>query len=500
MSATGSEEGILSSLLRNVAKNKSEQSNAKDLPAKRLEDCIVGPDAKERMKGHPYWGYNSSPKQVQRKRKRGEPVSVSDSIGGDGDGDGDGDKSENQTETDTFHKAMETFLSTGCCVIPDVLPKEFVENSKEKVTSDLKYLQTELQNRKRDAIEQHNEHLLAQVARGDFRELVDRDGGRRDVRFQLDRFPFASSSLIYNPIVYPLVRELLGGGDVNLLYAGVMWAMPLDNNKTKEEEEEEEEEEKVSNGMMKDDQGLLQRMDKASQKWHGDGGHLFDHTHLPPHCINVFYPLVNLTKFNGPTEVMSGTHRLGKLNDPSAPKFGLQCNQGDVLLFDYRLKHRGGANFTNEPRPILYLAYAKPFFRDAGNSRSGISLIRSTNGKTSPPWVARILSGDPMPMGHFETCEHSLDVTTDDSDTKKPPPHCNDRDVGEIGQGSGERWILFKMNVELPGCDTPKVLTVHHGDIALEVSARFCRENGLGEEFVPVLGGSIQNQIEAAQM
>ena len=29
---------------------------------------------------------------------------------------------------------------------------------------------------------------------------------------------------------------------------------------------------------------------KASQKHHGDGGHLFDHAHLPPHCINVFYP------------------------------------------------------------------------------------------------------------------------------------------------------------------------------------------------------------------
>ena len=65
------------------------------------------------------------------------------------------------------------------------------------------------------------------MGRGDFCELVDRDGGRRDVRFQLDRFPFSCPGLVYNSMVYPLIQELLGGGDVNLLYAGIMWAMPL---------------------------------------------------------------------------------------------------------------------------------------------------------------------------------------------------------------------------------------------------------------------------------
>ena len=63
---------------------------------------------------------------------------------------------------------------------------------------------------------------------------------------------------------------------------------------------------------------ITNEIDKTSQKYHGDGGHLYHHTHLPPHCINVFYPLINLNERNGPTEVITGTHRLGKFNDTSA--------------------------------------------------------------------------------------------------------------------------------------------------------------------------------------
>ena len=141
-------------------------------------------------------------------------------------------------------------------------------------------------------------------------------------------------------------------------------------------------------------------VDSVSQKWHGDGVHLFSHAHLPPHCINVFYHLVDLHSENGPTEVMPGSHYLEKLNDPTASIFGLCCDAGSAILFDYRLNHRGGENFTSEPRPVSYLAYAKPFFRDAGNIRSRHSLIsQSPNSRQSLVWVARILSSDPVRMG-----------------------------------------------------------------------------------------------------
>jgi ectoine hydroxylase-related dioxygenase (phytanoyl-CoA dioxygenase family) len=495
-----SDKGYLSNLLVHDEKDILLK------PATSMQECFVGPNSDERLNGKPYWG---STKKASNKRRRIDdsngtrdhdlatdttteasiqriPSSSTDPI------------NDTQITSPTFSNAIKTFLSSGCCIIRNVLPKDFVSKSKSKVTSDLEFLHSELQSRRREAIESNHEHLIARVARGDFQELVYRDGGRRDVRFQLDRLPFTSPGLVYNPIVYPLVRELLGGGDVNLLYAGVMWAMPQPKPK------------RVS-------------IDSISQKWHADGGHLFDHHHLPPHCINVFYPLIDLNSENGPTEVMPGTHNLGKLNDTSATQFGLCCDAGSAILFDYRLNHRGGANFSSEPRPVLYLCYAKPFFRDAGNTRSGHSIVKSSPSQhnTSPAWVARILSGDPVGMGEgfeFDIDDENMVSSTcdDDQDTndtklestavsssssssttsKKAATITNNNN--NMSVGSGERWILFKMNVELPGNENPKVLVVHHGDIPFELSSHFCRENQLGEDFVPVLAESINAQMIAS--
>ena len=363
----------------------------------------------------------------------------------------------------------------------NVLPSDYVKKSKSKLESDLEYLSSELQERRREAIESNQEHIMSRVARGDFRELTDRDGGRRDIRFQLDRFPFTAPGLVYNPIVYPLIRELLGGGDVNLLYAGVMWALPQPKPK------------KVS-------------FDSVSQKWHADGGHLFDHLHLPPHCINVFYPLIDLTPEHGPTEVMTGTHIQGKLKDDApAPKIKLCCDAGSAILFDYRLNHSGSANFSSEARPVLYLCYAKPFFRDAGNTRSDMSIIQKSSipCKPSPPWVARILDGESVPIGEgFESGENksngseSVDYLNQVHDIRKEK---NLAILSTTNNGSGERWILFKMNVELPGSDKKaKVITIYHGDVSIEVSSQFCRKHGLGEEFIPVLAQSIDAQMGAS--
>ena len=415
-------------------------------PVKCLENCFIGPSKAERAGKDP-WGATSN-----RKRQRVDDGTVSES---------------SVSISLSFDNAMKMFLASGCCVIPNVLPKDFVSRSLEVASSDLEYLSLELQNRRSEALQSNQDHLLARAARADFRELVDRDGGRRDVRFQLDRFPFIAPGLVYNPIVYPLVRELLGGGEVNLLYAGVMWALPQPKPKKA-------------------------AIDSVSQKWHSDGGHLFSHAHLPPHCINVFYPLVDLHNENGPTEVMPGSHRLGKLNDPTASKFGLCCDAGSAILFDYRLNHRGGANFTSEPRPILYLAYAKPFFRDAGNIRSGHSIIaQSPTSKPSPAWVARILSGNPVRMG--EGFDWHYTPTSEQISEKV------DAEVSaSAALGSGERWILFKMNIEIPGCSEPKVIVVHHGDVASEVATQFCRENEITDDFAPMLTASIQNQMNSS--
>ena len=118
---------------------------------------------------------------------------------------------------------------------------------------------------------------------------------------------------------------------------------------------------------------------RTAQEWHGDGGHIFDHAHQPPHCINVFVPLDDLTGTNGPTEFVPGTHVLnafgnGKQDRVDQAKggcgrgsFAIKAKAGGVILFDYRLKHRGGLNSTPNDRLLLCLCYAKPWFQDQAN-------------------------------------------------------------------------------------------------------------------------------------
>lgn len=356
----------------------------------------------------------------------------------------------------SFVRAVETFLSSGCCVIDQaVLPPEFVHKALQCAKDDLTFLENRLEQCRLLALEQNDASLMASVQRIDFAELVARDGGRRCMRYNMQESPWTAPGLIYNPIVFSLVKELLGGGDVCLLYAGIMWAKP----------------------------------NPDPQKWHADGGHLFDHTQLPPHCINVFFPLVDLTTQNGPTEFQIGTHRHDLPGSASTitPTFPLTCRAGGAVLFDYRLQHRGGANHAASEiedlqRPVLYLAYSKPFFRDTGNERSGRPLAPS-----SRPWVPRILSGLPMPIGQGFTLK----------DEKLVSSRADKESITPATSQSGERWILCQINVELDE-GQPSVIVVHNGDVAQELAAQFCLKNSISDVFVPVLTETIQQQMDMA--
>ena len=94
---------------------------------------------------------------------------------------------------------------------------------------------------------------------------------------------------------------------------------------------------------------ILALCDSATQKWHSDGDHCHDELQLPPHALNVFVPLVDVTLANGATEFLPGSHL--DWQAPGHRPLVLEAKQGDVLLFDWRLKHRGLANKTRAPRP-----------------------------------------------------------------------------------------------------------------------------------------------------
>ena len=133
--------------------------------------------------------------------------------------------------------------------------------------------------------------------------------------------------------------------------------------------------------------GMLMTLGGSSEQlWHADGAHLFpgtDHTALPPSCLNVFIPLVDITAHNGGTEFCLGSHTatgesydiawqdaahkegIGHTDAPIAPTFPA----GSIVIFDYRILHRGLAHtgLLEERRPVAYFTYGRTWYNDTFN-------------------------------------------------------------------------------------------------------------------------------------
>ncbi len=127
--------------------------------------------------------------------------------------------------------------------------------------------------------------------------------------------------------------------------------------------------------------GVLMTLPHAAEHpWHADGEHLFpgDGPALPAHCLNVMVPMVDLRADNGPTEYCPGSHLLSRTltrtyqQDPDLPRrvgfhgrtVAPHLDRGSVVLFDYRIVHRGQPSHSAVARPVLYLTYGRPWFQD----------------------------------------------------------------------------------------------------------------------------------------
>ena len=127
------------------------------------------------------------------------------------------------------------------------------------------------------------------------------------------------------------------------------------------------------------------------QGWHSDGGHVSVDRHLPCHVLNVFIPLIPIDRLNGPTELRPGSHYLTRnlaplmlaararksLRKPIAPLYPQES--GGVLIFDYRILHRGRANLSDTIRPILVLTYSKKWYTDVCNFPKRSFLVKGTH-------------------------------------------------------------------------------------------------------------------------
>jgi len=87
---------------------------------------------------------------------------------------------------------------------------------------------------------------------------------------------------------------------------------------------------------------------------------------LPPYAITVAVPLIDIDLLNGPTKVWAGSQHVYPVETAmSSYAKHLVCGPlGSCYMWDYRTFHAGGSNHSDEPRPLLYMAYTRRWFND----------------------------------------------------------------------------------------------------------------------------------------
>ena len=105
-----------------------------------------------------------------------------------------------------------------------------------------------------------------------FKEIVQRHTGRFEMPYKMDNDLINQVS--NNHTIRSLVEDILGA-DAVIINKSVVMCMPGAQN----------------------------------QAWHSDGSHVCVDKHLPCHVLNVFIPLIDLTKELGPTEFKPGLYR-----------------------------------------------------------------------------------------------------------------------------------------------------------------------------------------------
>ncbi|KAL3915430.1 MAG: hypothetical protein SGILL_005660 [Bacillariaceae sp.] len=121
---------------------------------------------------------------------------------------------------------------------------------------------------------------------------------------------------------------------------------------------------------------------------------------IPSVAVNLATPLVELSADSGLTEYCLGTSHLAGVSelDPSESsqwkthpqvkellrehETGLSCppsvwrapsvKPGDVILWDYLIKHRAGANLSNATRPLLFSTYGRGWYSDDNFTPNGM--------------------------------------------------------------------------------------------------------------------------------
>ena len=201
------------------------------------------------------------------------------------------------------------------------------------------------------------------------KELEARDALVGDRRYMVTvdiKKPFNATALYANPLLMPILESLLSA-HLRIASFGVVVAQP----------------------------------DADDQPIHLDHPPLFESSkscdELPPYAVTLVVPLVEITEERGPTAIWTGTHRspnrLQRLqqlmetpdySDAQKPT----TNLGDAYMMDYRVVHGGLANNSDVTKPILYLVYSRPWFRDGFNfaSQPSVQISKKQRKKVPERW------------------------------------------------------------------------------------------------------------------
>jgi hypothetical protein len=87
---------------------------------------------------------------------------------------------------------------------------------------------------------------------------------------------------------------------------------------------------------------------------------------LPSYATTVIIPLMDMNEKTGVTRVWPRSHRM-RNPEEQLPSTDPQGAIGSALLMDYRLMHQGTGNRSDDVRPIIYLVYNRPWYRDPIN-------------------------------------------------------------------------------------------------------------------------------------
>ena len=229
-----------------------------------------------------------------------------------------------QASLSSPESCAELFDACGVCWFDAVLPTELIDQCKASYEARRGEIDKRLEERGVDLHDQFR-----------FNEICRRRFMRYDVRgYGISAVPFQDPRLHHLAPWLPFVKSVLG------VDACERWRGIVDN-----------------------------RPGSEMQGWHRDGDHLFNHMHLPAHCVTIFVPLVDVQSEEcGPTQFYPGSHVLqraaqyvGLSNSQSGTEddFNSQCihvphctpmfDRGGALAFDYRVIHRASRHAQCKP-------------------------------------------------------------------------------------------------------------------------------------------------------